>query len=117
MITADAPSNASISLKSFFSKPVTVIHVHVLPPSKVFPTVPLLPLTQTTLSFTTLRPRRLVLVPEVSTSIFCSKEEKDRSELKKRNAIVFFIDRNYFFSSYFIKLLWNVPSSYNSITA
>ena len=68
IITAVTASKASISLKSFFSKPFTVIHFHVLPPLFVLPTVPLLPLTQATLSFTTLNPRRLVLAPEVRIS-------------------------------------------------
>ena len=46
-------SNASISLKSFFSKPFTVIHFQFLPAFELLPTTPLLPLTQTTLLFTT----------------------------------------------------------------
>src|SRR5688572_7759488 len=48
-----------MSLKSRFSYPGTVVHDHVLPLSMLFPTVPLLPLTQTILSSTTLSPRRL----------------------------------------------------------
>src|SRR6266487_2040397 len=63
------------------------------PPSLVFlPTVPLLPLTQTTLSFTTLKPRKLVLVPEVSISIagkcLCAFSDVTvRNEKEKENKI------------------------------
>src|SRR5579872_158581 len=51
-------SNASISRKSLFSKPGTVIQVQFFPPSSDLPMVPLLPLTQTILSLTALRPRK-----------------------------------------------------------
>src|SRR4029078_8205556 len=68
MINAVVASNASMSRNSLFSKPLTLYHFHFFPPLVVLPTVPLLPLTQTTLSLTTLKPRRLVSVPEVSTS-------------------------------------------------
>src|ERR1043166_3280585 len=68
MISALVASNASISRNSLFSKPFTLYHFQFFPPLVVLPTVPLLPLTQTTLSLTTLKPRKLVLVPAVSSS-------------------------------------------------
>src|SRR5256885_11226848 len=60
-------SNASISLKSVFSKPFTINHFQSLPPLVDLPIVPLLPLTQITWLLTTLKPRRDVLVPDVKT--------------------------------------------------
>src|SRR5690349_6783905 len=68
MMTAVFASKASISRKSVFSNPLTFIHFQLLPAFVLLPTVPLLPLTQSTLSFTTLKPLRLVLVPDVNTS-------------------------------------------------
>src|SRR5687768_3552308 len=61
-------SNASISLKSFFSNPFTTIHFQFFPALRLFPTIPLLPLTHITLLLTTDKPRRLVLMPVFSTS-------------------------------------------------
>src|SRR6266487_2447340 len=92
IITAVAASNASMSRNSFFSKPFTVIHFQFFPALVVLPTVPLLPLTQTTLSFTTLKPRKLVLVPEVSISIagkcLCAFSDVTvRNEKEKENKI------------------------------
>src|SRR5262245_11779492 len=68
MMRAVVASNASISRNSFFSKPFTVYHFQFFPPLVVLPTVPLLPLTQTTLSLTTLKPRKLVWLTELSIS-------------------------------------------------
>src|SRR6185312_6791938 len=51
---------ASMSRKSRFSYPGTVIQAQVAPPSSDLPTVPPLPLTQTILSLTALSPRREV---------------------------------------------------------
>src|SRR3990170_6760044 len=68
MMIAVLASKASISRKSVFSNPFTFIHFQFLPALVLFPTIPLLPLTQIILSFTTLNPRRLVLVPDVNTS-------------------------------------------------
>src|SRR6478672_7151053 len=86
MISAVVASNASISRNSLFSKPFTLYHFQFFPPLVVLPTVPLLPLTQTTLSFTTLKPRRLVLVPEVSTSTTGKDLCAQSNSLPKRNA-------------------------------
>src|ERR1044071_4921384 len=63
-------SNASISRKSFFSKPFTVIHFQFLPALELLPTMPLLPLTHITLLFTTDKPRIFVVNPECSISTF-----------------------------------------------
>ena len=94
MITAVLASKASISLKSVFSKPFTFIHFQFFPALVLFPTVPLLPLTHITLSFTTLKPRRLVLLPEVNTSTTgsCAKASAETSEKNKvRRRLSFFI--------------------------
>src|SRR5436190_17949629 len=63
-------SNASISRKSFFSNPLTVIHFQFFPALELFPTIPLLPLTHTTLLFTTDNPRMLVFTSVLSISTF-----------------------------------------------
>src|SRR5580765_1348678 len=87
MISAVIASNASISRNSLFSKPFTLNHFQFFPPFVVLPTVPLLPLTQTTLSFTTLKPRRLVLVPEVSISTTGKDLCAETSSVPKKNTI------------------------------
>src|SRR4030095_17063097 len=96
MITAVVASKASISRKSFFSNPFTVNHFQFFPPLVVLPTVPLLPLTQTTLSFTTLIPRKLVLVPDVSNSTtgqcFCALSNRVMGS-RNRPRLMIFLDR------------------------
>ncbi len=77
MMMAVLASKASISRKSVFSKPFTVSHFHVLPPLLDLPTVPLLPLTQMILSFTTLNPRMLVFVPELRISTVAVWAERE----------------------------------------
>src|SRR5690348_1351028 len=59
-ITAFLSLKATRERKSAFSKPFTDCHCQLSPLLMDFPTVPLLPLTQITWSFTTLIPRRLV---------------------------------------------------------
>src|SRR6218665_254445 len=98
--TATLASNASMSRNSVFSKPGTVIHFQVLPPFALLPTMPPLPLTQMILSFTTLNPRRLDFVPELSISTEGYWAKDDNAEIARqrknngRNAN--FIDKEFY---------------------
>src|SRR5665647_1568933 len=86
MMIAVFLSNASISLKSVFSNPFTIIHFHVWPPSILFPTVPLLPLTHRILLSTTLYPLKEDCILSVRISIFCAKincAENNKMRIKK----------------------------------
>src|SRR5689334_15833397 len=95
MITAVTASNASISRKSIFSKPFTVNHFQFFPPFVVFPTVPLLPLTHAMLSLTTESPRRLVFVPDVTSSthgkLFCASQLSQNITRDKNRIVPNFI--------------------------
>ena len=66
------------------SKPFTVIHFHVLPLSNDLPTVPPLPLTQMVLLSTTLKPRKLTLLPLYKSFTVCADKVKDKRKKTKR---------------------------------
>ena len=96
MMIAVFLSKASISLKSAFSKPFTVTHVHVSPPSIDLPTEPALPLTHTTSSLTTLKPRKDALLPELRSLTVCAciKQALKQSVNTKNIFFIFVILKN-----------------------
>src|SRR5215204_3427504 len=94
-------SKASISLKSLFSNPFTTIHFQFFPALELFPTIPLLPLTHTTLLLITDNPRILVFTPVLSISTFgkaflCEKTvvvmTREKHKIKNDFPGLFFIE-------------------------
>src|SRR6478736_267339 len=88
MIIAVVASKPSMSRNSVFSNPLTENHFQFFPPSVVLPTAPLLPLTHTTSSLTTLNPRKEDLAPEVRTSsvgisFFWAKQKISEQEKRR----------------------------------
>src|SRR6476469_6467430 len=74
-----------MSRRSVFSIPGIELNCHVFPPSTERPTVPLVPLTHTTLSEGTLSPRNVLVTRVFKLSMRCARMVAMHKKLKIRN--------------------------------